>query len=114
MLTASSRASFSPGANRRNNLVTVDFSFIRVRLPNVQRLPRSYPPSKAPPPTVCFVGVLLACAAGAQDLSKPVLTAGISVKMAISRSAVAIAADGKVFKGTTAAEPETLVRGSAG
>ena len=71
--------------------------------------------------TVCFVGVLLACAAGAQDPRKPVPTAGISVKMAISRSAlpipaadaldaqvVTITADGKVFQGTTAVEPETL------
>ena len=53
--------------------------------------------------------MLLTCAAGAQNLSQPVLTAGIFVKMAISRFAVPIpAADGKVCKGTRAAEPETL------
>lgn len=71
--------------------------------------------------TVCVVGALLACAAGAQDPRKPVLTAGVSVQMAAARHAVAmhaadeldakvvaITADGKVFSGVTAVEPEAL------
>lgn len=70
---------------------------------------------------ICIVGILLACGANAQDPSKPVLTAGVSVKMAISSHAmpipaadeldatvVAITADGKVFSGPTAVEPESL------
>ncbi len=71
--------------------------------------------------TICFVGALLACGASAQDPSKPVLTAGVSVTMALSRHAVpinaadeldakvvAITADGKVFNGITLVEPESL------
>jgi biopolymer transport protein ExbD len=71
--------------------------------------------------TVCFLGVLFTWAASAQDPSTPVLTAGVSVKMAVASRAVqmreadeldakvvAITADGKVFNGTTAVEPESL------
>lgn len=71
--------------------------------------------------TICVLAAILACAALAQKAGKPVLTAGVSVKMATARLAVpmhaadefdakvvAITADGKVFNGTTAVEPESL------
>ena len=77
--------------------------------------------------TICFVGALLAYTASAQDPSKPVLTAGVSVKMAVASRAlplpeadaleakvIAITADGTVFDGVTSVAPETLSRLTSG
>jgi hypothetical protein len=71
----------------------------------------------------CLVGSILICGAGAQS---PALTQGISVQMASADHAVempaadepnatviAITADGKVFVGINATEPETLSNLSA-
>jgi biopolymer transport protein ExbD len=68
-----------------------------------------------------MLGAILACTASAQDPSKPVLTAGVSVRMPVSQHAVAmpaadaldvkvvaITAEGKVFHGVTVVEPESL------
>jgi hypothetical protein len=70
---------------------------------------------------VYMAGVILICAAGAQDRGRPVLREGISVQMPVAEHAVemraadeldatvvVITADGKVFVGTTPAEPGAL------
>jgi hypothetical protein len=75
---------------------------------------------------VCVVGSILTCAAGAQESTQPVLRKGVSVQMAVADHAVemraadaqdatvvAITADGKVYAGTEATEPDALSKLSA-
>ena len=75
----------------------------------------------------CFVGAILICAAGGQESQKTALTKGISVRMPVASHAVemraadepnvtvvAIAADGKVFVGIKATEPDALSNLSEG
>jgi hypothetical protein len=69
----------------------------------------------------CLVGSILICATGAQESKNIALTKGISVRMPVASHAielraadepdatvVAIAADGKVFVGIKATEPDAL------
>lgn len=73
------------------------------------------------------LGIMVAAAAFAQDPYKPVLRQGVSVQMPVAAHAVemraadepdsivvAITAEGKVYNGITAAEPETLSAITAG
>ena len=70
---------------------------------------------------VWVVGAILICAAGAQGPAKPALRQGIAVRMPVADHAVemraadepnstvvAITADGRLFAGITATEPDAL------
>lgn len=78
------------------------------------------------PMEVCVVGLILACAAGAQQSPQAALRKGVSVQMAVADHAVemraadepqatvvAITADGKVFDGIERTEPSALNKLSA-
>lgn len=76
---------------------------------------------------ICLAGAMVMCGAGAQEPSEPVLTQGVSVRMAVAQHAievreadepnalvVAITAEGKLFAGVTATEPAALSALAAG
>jgi biopolymer transport protein ExbD len=76
---------------------------------------------------VCVVGLILICAAGAQESPQPALQKGVSVQMPVADHAVemraadaqhatvvAITADGKLFAGTEPTEPSALSTLSVG
>ena len=75
---------------------------------------------------VGVVGLILICAAGAQESTQPVLRKGVSVQMAVADHAVvmreadaqdatvvAITADGKLYAGTDLVEPGAISKLSA-
>ena len=75
----------------------------------------------------CLIASILICGANAQNSPKRVLTKGVSVQMAVASHAVemaaadepnaqvvAITADGKVFAGIKAVEPDALSNLSRG
>ncbi len=75
---------------------------------------------------VCVGGIILICAAGAQESAQPALRKGVSVQMAVADHAVemraadsqraivvAITADGRLFAGAEPTEPSALSKLSA-